>query len=79
MCLLMNWVRVSLNALPSPMCIHSSNQEPRYVIEWVGNFYSLNAMINDILLNIGFFAEFSLNANFLRVSVMEVILFNWQF
>ena len=50
-----------------------SNQEPRYVIEWLGNFYSLNAMINDILLNIVFFAEF------LRVSVIEVILFNWQF
>ena len=56
-----------------------SNQEPRYVIEWVGRFYSLNAMINDILLNIVFFAEFSLNANFLRVSVIEVILCNWQF
>ena len=56
-----------------------SNQEPRYVIEWVGNFYSLNAMINVILLNIVFFTEFSLNANFLRVSVIEVILFNWQF
>ena len=56
-----------------------SNQDPRYVIEWVGNFYSLNAMINDILLNIVFFAEFSLNANFLRVSVIEVILCNWQF
>ena len=56
-----------------------SNQDPRYVIEWVGNFYSLNAMINDILLNIVFFAEFSLNANFLRVSVIEGILFNWQF
>ena len=55
------------------------NQEPRYVIEWVSNFYSLNAMINDILLNIVFFAEFSLNANFLCVSVIEVIFLNWQF
>ena len=38
-----------------------SSQELRYVIEWV------------ILLNIVFFAEFSFNANFLRVNVIEVI------
>ena len=75
----MNWVRVSLNAL-SKSCVSTvSNQEPRYVIEWVGNFYSLNAMISDILLIIVFFAEFSLNANFLRVGVIEVIFFTGNF
>ena len=36
-------------------------------------------MINDILLNIVFFAAFSLNASFLCVSVIEVIFLNWQF
>ena len=55
------------------------NQEPRYVIEWVGNFYSLNATINDILLNIVFFAEFLFNANFLCVSVIEVMFLTGNF
>ena len=45
----------------------------------MGNFYSLNAMISDILLNIVFFAEFSLNASFLRVGVIEVIFFTGNF
>ena len=36
-------------------------------------------MISDILLNIVFFAEFSLNANFLRVGVIEVIFFTGNF
>ena len=47
------------------------NQEPRYVFE--------SAMINDILLNIVFFAEFSLNVNFLCVSVIEVIFLTGNF
>ena len=71
---------VSLSMRCQVPCVSTvSNQEPRYVIEWVGNFYSLNAMISDILLNIVFFAEFSLNANFLRVGVIEVIFFTGNF
>ena len=36
-------------------------------------------MINDILLNIVFFAAFSLNASFLCVSVIEVIFWTGNF
>ena len=49
---------VSLSMHRQVPCVSTVfNQEPRYVIEWVGNFYSSNAMINDIPLNVVFFPE----------------------
>ena len=70
----MNCVRVSLNALSSPMC-----QYPQFSTKSHVPYLSESAMINDILLNIVFFAEFPLNVNFLCVSVIEVIFLTGNF
>ena len=59
-------------------CMWSHKSTPLFL--WTqSKITPVHAMIKDILLNIVFFAAFSLNASFLCVSVIEVIFWTGNF